>query len=223
MLQGAFNALKAQQQFTALCGRLVCHYPLHDVGWDTNKAVLRRWRITLRKAKVRYRNVYQTRHTFASTLPSAGVNPLYVAKQMGHRDTEMINPITAAGLGKETARKRSTSPLNFSPKFGQSWKGLNRNRMNTASSSSGNQVRFLDPAPTQSFAGRHCPIEINGLQIGGGLQEPQFSPASVYPGGSPIGGFAHAAVVTAARVKRNARPRLVQEFDLTSVQLINIR
>ena len=27
----------------------------------------------------------------ASTLLLAGVNPLYVAKQMGHRDTEMIN------------------------------------------------------------------------------------------------------------------------------------
>lgn len=91
MLKGAFDALKAQQEFTALGGGLVFHDPLHNAGWDTNKAVLGRWRITLRKAKVRYRNVYQTRHTFASTLLSAGVNPLYVAKQMGHRDTEMIN------------------------------------------------------------------------------------------------------------------------------------
>lgn len=40
---------------------------------------------------MRYRNPYQTRHTYASTLLSAGANPLYVAKQMGHRDTEMIN------------------------------------------------------------------------------------------------------------------------------------
>jgi integrase len=46
--------------------------------------------IILRKAGVRYRNPYQTRHTFASTLLSSGANPLYVAKQMGHRDTEMI-------------------------------------------------------------------------------------------------------------------------------------
>lgn len=91
MLQGAFDALKDQQQFTALAGGLVFHDPLHDTGWDTNKAVRGRWRITLRKAKVRYRNPYQTRHTYASTLLSAGANPLYVAKQMGHRDTEMIN------------------------------------------------------------------------------------------------------------------------------------
>lgn len=91
MLQGAFDALKAQQQFTALADGLVFHDAFRDSGWDTNKAVRRRWRITLRKAKVRYRNLYQTRHTFASALLSAGVNPLYVAKQMGHRDTEMIN------------------------------------------------------------------------------------------------------------------------------------
>jgi integrase len=109
MLKGAFNALKAQQQFTALSGQLVFHDPLHDAGWDTNKAVLRRWRITLRKAGVRYRNVYQTRHTFASTLLSAGVNPLYVSKQMGHRDTEMINRHYGRwleqGSGEETRRQ----------------------------------------------------------------------------------------------------------------------
>lgn len=91
MLQGAFDALKAQQQFTALAGGLVFHDVLHDAGWDTNKAVRRRWKITVTKAKVRYRNPYQTRHTYASTLLSGGANPLYVAKQMGHRDTEMIN------------------------------------------------------------------------------------------------------------------------------------
>jgi integrase len=109
MLRGAFDALKAQQEFTALSGGLVFHDTLHNAGWDTNKAVLGRWRITLRKAKVRYRNLYQTRHTFASTLLSAGANPLYVAKQMGHRDTEMINRHYGRwleqGSGEETRRQ----------------------------------------------------------------------------------------------------------------------
>jgi integrase len=39
---------------------------------------------------VRYRNPYQTRHTYASTLLSANENPWWVAKQMGHVDVEMV-------------------------------------------------------------------------------------------------------------------------------------
>ncbi len=91
MRQGAFDALKAQQQHTALAGRHVFHDPRYGTGWETNKAVRLRWQLALKKAKIRYRNPYQTRHTFASTLLSAGENPLYVAKQMGHKGTEMIN------------------------------------------------------------------------------------------------------------------------------------
>ena len=41
-------------------------------------------------AGVRYRNPYQLRHTFASWTLSAGENPLWVAKQMGHRDVLMV-------------------------------------------------------------------------------------------------------------------------------------
>lgn len=91
MRQGAYDALKAQQQYTALAGGVVFHDPGTDLQWGTDKAIRQRWQIVLRKAKVRYRNPYQTRHTFASTLLSAGENPLYVAKQMGHKNTEMLN------------------------------------------------------------------------------------------------------------------------------------
>ena len=40
--------------------------------------------------RVRYRNPYQTRHTYASQLLSGGENQLFVAQQMGHKTTEMI-------------------------------------------------------------------------------------------------------------------------------------
>lgn len=36
--------------------------------------------------RTRYRNPYQTRHTFASLNLSAGEHPMYVADQMGHKD-----------------------------------------------------------------------------------------------------------------------------------------
>ncbi|HEX7647118.1 MAG TPA: tyrosine-type recombinase/integrase, partial [Noviherbaspirillum sp.] len=48
------------------------------------------WQRILKKAGVRYRNPYQTRHTYASTLLSANENPWWVAKQMGHVDVEMV-------------------------------------------------------------------------------------------------------------------------------------
>jgi len=44
----------------------------------------------IKKAGVRYRYPYQTRHTYASMMLSAGEHPMWVAKQMGHRDWTMI-------------------------------------------------------------------------------------------------------------------------------------
>ena len=45
---------------------------------------------TLKKAGVRYRNPYQTRHTFATKHISQGVNLFWLAGQMGHKGPEMI-------------------------------------------------------------------------------------------------------------------------------------
>jgi integrase len=39
---------------------------------------------------ITYRNIYQCRHTYASTLLSNGENIWFVATQMGHIDTEML-------------------------------------------------------------------------------------------------------------------------------------
>lgn len=51
------------------------------------------WTPSLKAAGVRYRPAYQTRHTFASMLLSAGVEAMYVAQQMGHRDWGMIRKV----------------------------------------------------------------------------------------------------------------------------------
>lgn len=44
------------------------------------------WIPALKKAGVRYRNPYQTRHTYASMMLSAGENLAWVSNQMGHSD-----------------------------------------------------------------------------------------------------------------------------------------
>lgn len=45
---------------------------------------------TLRKAGIRYRNPYQTRHTFATSHISRGANLFWLAGQMGHKGPEML-------------------------------------------------------------------------------------------------------------------------------------
>ncbi|SNU84482.1 Site-specific recombinase XerC [Pandoraea sputorum] len=52
--------------------------------------IWRIWQSALKRADMRYRNPYQTRHTYASMMLSAGEHPMWVAKQMGHADWTMI-------------------------------------------------------------------------------------------------------------------------------------
>lgn len=91
LLQPAAEALKAQKPFTFLEGKRVFHNPRTNTPWETDGQIRKTsWAYILKKIGIRYRNPYQTRHTYASMMLSAGENPLWVAKQMGHRDTEMI-------------------------------------------------------------------------------------------------------------------------------------
>ncbi|WP_409373195.1 NUMOD4 domain-containing protein [Pantoea sp. ACRSB] len=46
--------------------------------------------LTKRTDKYRYRNPYQTRHTFATMHISSGANLLWLCKHMGHKGTDML-------------------------------------------------------------------------------------------------------------------------------------
>lgn len=48
------------------------------------------WGPSLRKAKIPFREMKQTRHSFATMALSYGENPLWVASTLGHRDTDMV-------------------------------------------------------------------------------------------------------------------------------------
>lgn len=91
LLPPAMEALQKQKAFTFMEGKRVFHNPKTDRPWVDDHQLRRScWQYMLRRAGVRYRNPYQTRHTYASMMLSAGENMLWVAKQMGHVDTEMI-------------------------------------------------------------------------------------------------------------------------------------
>jgi integrase len=58
--------------------------------WHEAKALARAFRKACKEAGVRYRYVYQLRHSFASRALSSGENPLWVARYMGHTDVGMV-------------------------------------------------------------------------------------------------------------------------------------
>jgi integrase len=88
------EALINQKQFTFLAGAKVFNNPNTNKPWETDAQIRRTlWIPALKKAGVEYRNPYQTRHTYASTLLSAGEPPMWVANQMGHKDWAMIRRV----------------------------------------------------------------------------------------------------------------------------------
>jgi len=67
------------------------------------------WKPALRRLGIRQRRAYQTRHTYAANALSAGVNPSYIARQMGHKSANMLFKtyakwIDGADRGREKAK-----------------------------------------------------------------------------------------------------------------------
>lgn len=87
MLPPVEQALTDQKQYTLLQGGKVFHNPATGKPWTGDQQIRKGcWIPVLKKAGVRYRNPYQTRHTYASMMLSAGENLAWVSHQMGHSD-----------------------------------------------------------------------------------------------------------------------------------------
>jgi integrase len=87
----ALAALASQKEFSFLAGEHVFHNPRTGQSWETDSQIRKTlWQPLCKRAGVRYRNPYQMRHTFASSLLTAGQNPWYVAQQLGHVDVQMV-------------------------------------------------------------------------------------------------------------------------------------
>ena len=87
---GALAALQAQYPLTGAGAGTVFLHPRSGKPWQGDKPIYNCWKRIIKASGVRFRNPYQTRHTFASNLLMLGALPLYVATQMGHADTTMI-------------------------------------------------------------------------------------------------------------------------------------
>lgn len=116
LLPSALNALKDQKQYSFVGGEYVFVRPNERGSFVDYEHLERPWKYILKRAKVRYRNPYQTRHTYASQLLSGGENPLFVAQQMGHKTTEMI----MRHYGRWVEQAEETHQHVFVSGFGQS-------------------------------------------------------------------------------------------------------
>jgi integrase len=92
LLQPALDALKKQKCHSFLIGAPIFLNPLNNnQPWRGDRRIRENvWIPALKRAGVRYRNPYQTRHTYASMMLTAGESPIWLAGQMGHADTSMI-------------------------------------------------------------------------------------------------------------------------------------
>lgn len=91
LTEEALLALISQKTFTFMKDAMVFEDPKTNKPWAGADAIRKKaWVPTLRKAGIRYRNPYQTRHTFATRHISQGANLFWLAGQMGHKGPEML-------------------------------------------------------------------------------------------------------------------------------------
>lgn len=88
LLPRAISALKDQYEISGhhISGRVFLN-PRTGEPWNGDQAIRKTlWQPALISANVRYRRPYQTRHTYASMMVSAGEPLAWVSRQMGHSD-----------------------------------------------------------------------------------------------------------------------------------------
>ncbi|SFN64205.1 integrase [Izhakiella capsodis] len=87
----AMQAIVEQKQFTLMKSEFVFEDPRTGEPWSGSDAIRQKaWRYIMKAAQIRYRNPYQTRHTFATMHISSGANLFWLCKQMGHKGPDML-------------------------------------------------------------------------------------------------------------------------------------
>ncbi|WP_164052545.1 tyrosine-type recombinase/integrase [Serratia marcescens] len=77
---------------TATNGRSGHHYSEGTIGQS--------WDSALRRAGVRHRKAYQSRHTYACWSLAAGANPNFIAQQMGHASSQMVYQVYGSWMAE---------------------------------------------------------------------------------------------------------------------------
>lgn len=73
--------------------------------WFVSTAWNTKWSAIQRRAGIRTRRPYQTRHTYACWCLTAGGNLAFIAKQMGHKDFTMLVEVYAKWIDSESSNE----------------------------------------------------------------------------------------------------------------------
>ncbi|WP_454760656.1 tyrosine-type recombinase/integrase [Caulobacter segnis] len=119
----AMAALRRQKAHTFMVDPVgvIFRNPKTGRAWKGEQSQRKRYfQPTLRRLGIRMRDAYQTRHTFATVLLMGGINPAYIAKQLGHATTAMVHKVYAkwiarADKGVEAARANAVIGAQLSP------------------------------------------------------------------------------------------------------------
>ncbi len=110
----AWAAIEAQRAHTQLAGREIFWNPATDEPWADIQSQWRIWKRCLKRLGLRYREPYQTRHTFATLALMAGANPAYIARQLGHTNANMLFRVYSKWIdGADRSREREKLNLGF--------------------------------------------------------------------------------------------------------------
>lgn len=85
LVDEALTALTRQKSRSFMAGSAVFLSPLDGLPFTTDQTLRKKyWVPSLKRAGVRERGPYHTRHTYATAALIAGCNVAWVAKQLGH-------------------------------------------------------------------------------------------------------------------------------------------
>jgi integrase len=118
--EAALDALRRQKVHTFMLGPEAAIFANPNTGaaWSDEQVQRRLYYTpTLRALGLRHRDMYQTRHTFATLLLMGGINPAYIARQLGHTNAQMLFKVYAkwidgADKGAEAAKARAVLSSN---------------------------------------------------------------------------------------------------------------
>jgi integrase len=152
LTEAAMLYLRRQKTITFQAGGAIFGNPVTGQPWHDERSQRDHyWKPTLKRLGIRMRRAYQTRHTYATTALMAGVNPSYIARQMGHRSAKMLYTVYAkwidgADRGREKAKMEAVLTTEFVPnlsqesKFSQSTEGKLGRRDWTRTNPKGNTL-----------------------------------------------------------------------------------
>lgn len=93
LVSPAVAALEVMKAYTFMKGPDACVFenPVTGNPWHDERSQRDHyWTPTLKRLGIRHRRAYNTRHTYATTALMRGVNPAYIARQLGHANTKML-------------------------------------------------------------------------------------------------------------------------------------